>query len=607
MAVEHDDFSGARPGNARGVLTATRIFDALIILTGAAAVALAAMGWTAWEKPDGPADYADIAVRSIKVLFLSDIYFPSGDPAPRLAEVEWMLTAARSLGTLVAVMAAGRIMLALATTRLIETRIALLRRHDVAIGSGPAAREYALAGVGRTVVHIDEGNEVSFHRKHARLPRTGPLQRQFRATHAGAASRLVIDEGDDGETWQTAQWAARRYPKLQVIAHIRDQWLSERLARADETSRLRAFSYAGGVARQVMLAHPPFLLAKAMGAPAQHILIHGFGDVGQALLREFMVTSVGPEPAGLMVTVVDPDAKRREAEFEGRHPGLRAFANIEFLEGDLRIREEAIETAVRERNARAEICAAYVAMEQEAVSALGVAAALRDRAARLDIFRSPIFVCADHGAGLRRVDQGAGRLGPLETDRKVRAEHLARAQQDAKLCDLRLVAFGSWRDAIDGSGLFEPELDGAARAFHDAYRKNSEYPAPEWKDLSDDFRVSNRRAAAHIRAKAAAAGFPLNEWLESGKSPRMSHQLPKAAGCFPENDRAFGRRMAELEHTRWAIDRVLDGWSYGPVRDNIARRQPVLVPFAELSQAERDKDTTVVKVTRAILAAEGEA
>lgn len=606
MAVEQEDLGGARPGNARGWLTATRLFDVLIVLTGAAAVVLAAMGWIAWERPDSPAAYADIAIRSIKVLFLSDIYFPSADPAPGLAEVEWMLTTARSLGTLVAVMAAGRIMLALAATRLIETRIAFLRRRDVAIGSGPAAREYAMAAVGRTVVHVDEGNEVSLHRGHARLPRSGPLLKQFKAARVRAASRLVIDEGDDAETWQTAQLAARRYPRLQVIAHIRDQWLSERLARADETSRLRAFSYAGGVARQIMLAHPPFLLARAMGAPAQHILIHGFGDVGQALLREFMVTSVGPEPKNLMITVVDQEAKRREAEFEGRHPGLRAFADIAFLEGDLRLRNEAVETAVRHRNAQAEICAAYVSMDEAAVSALGVAAALRDRAARLELLRSPIFVCADHGAGLRRVDQGAGRLGPLQTDRKLRAEQLARAQQDAKLCDLRLVAFGSWRDALDGSGLFEPDLDGAAQAFHNAYRKASRDPQPDWKDLSDDFRVSNRRAAAHIRAKTASAGFDLNGWLETGKAPRQSHQLPKAADRFPESDRAFERRMAELEHTRWAIDRVLDGWSHGEPRDNLARRHDKLVPFSQLSQDEQDKDTTVVKVTRAILEAKGE-
>ncbi len=612
-----DEAGGDRAGAADSGLS--RLLWYATGLSAAAALALAFAGWTleyswaghqdALPRPDGkPLDgwalWTEVASRTLYVLFLSDIYTglaaSVGNPTARL-----LLEVARTLGAAFAALAATRILFFAAATRLSEWRIRGKKAHVIAIGSGPAAREYAVAaGKGRTV-HIEDGVESTVG-AHARLRRAGPLSHQLRSAGVGRAKRLIVDEGDDAATWNTAQQAARLYPQLQVIAHIQDQWLSERLARADQTTRLRAFSYAGGVARQVMLAHPPFLLARAMAAPSQHILIHGFGDVGQALLREFMVTSMGPEPAPLMVTVIDRNADALEAEFEGRHPGLAAFADIRFLRGDLRISDQTIEAAVRARNAKAEICAAYVASSRETSSVLGVAAALRDRAARLDLFRSPIFVCADHGAGLPRVDQGAGRLGALEADIKVRAAQLSSAQQDAKLCDLRLVGFGSWRDALDGAGLFEPDLDGAAQAFHDAYRKNSSYPAPEWKSLSEDFRVSNRRAAAHIRAKAAAAGFDLNSWLESGKGPRLSHQLPKAASSFPEGDRIFERRMAELEHTRWAIDRVLDGWSYGPVRDNIARKQPLLVPFSKLDQTERDKDTAVVTVTRTILQAQGE-
>ena len=46
----------------------------------------------------------------------------------------------------------------------------------------------------------------------------------------------------------------------------------------------------------------------------------------------------------------------------------------------------------------------------------------------------------------------------------------------------------------------------------------------------------------------------------------------------------------EAEHDSWWRAYEQMGWEYGPVRDPVAKTHPDMVPFKELSKAERDKD-----------------
>ena len=46
---------------------------------------------------------------------------------------------------------------------------------------------------------------------------------------------------------------------------------------------------------------------------------------------------------------------------------------------------------------------------------------------------------------------------------------------------------------------------------------------------------------------------------------------------------------AEMEHNRWTAERLARGWRFGP-RDNVKRQRPLLIPWGELSEPERDQD-----------------
>src|SRR4051812_27077281 len=51
-------------------------------------------------------------------------------------------------------------------------------------------------------------------------------------------------------------------------------------------------------------------------------------------------------------------------------------------------------------------------------------------------------------------------------------------------------------------------------------------------------------------------------------------------------------KLAENNHDHWALQRRADGWRYGPNRDDERKEHPGLVPYAELSDAEKAYDRT---------------
>lgn len=61
--------------------------------------------------------------------------------------------------------------------------------------------------------------------------------------------------------------------------------------------------------------------------------------------------------------------------------------------------------------------------------------------------------------------------------------------------------------------------------------------------------------------------------------------------------------LAENAHDIWALQRMIDGWTFGIERCDASRRHPYLVPYAQLPETEKAYDRNVVLGTiRAVLA-----
>jgi class 3 adenylate cyclase/tetratricopeptide (TPR) repeat protein len=60
--------------------------------------------------------------------------------------------------------------------------------------------------------------------------------------------------------------------------------------------------------------------------------------------------------------------------------------------------------------------------------------------------------------------------------------------------------------------------------------------------------------------------------------------------------------LARNTHENWARQRMTDGWRYGPVRDDARKEHPGLVPYEDLSEAEKQYDRrTALETLKAIL------
>lgn len=65
---------------------------------------------------------------------------------------------------------------------------------------------------------------------------------------------------------------------------------------------------------------------------------------------------------------------------------------------------------------------------------------------------------------------------------------------------------------------------------------------------------------------------------------------------------ALMERLAENTHDVWAKKRLAQGWTYGPERNDTAKRHPCLVAYAELPDAEKEYDReTAGETLKAIL------
>ena len=61
--------------------------------------------------------------------------------------------------------------------------------------------------------------------------------------------------------------------------------------------------------------------------------------------------------------------------------------------------------------------------------------------------------------------------------------------------------------------------------------------------------------------------------------------------------------LAKNAHDTWARQRMRDGWSYGPERNDARKEHPSLLPYEQLSESEKDYDrNAAIETLKAIIA-----
>lgn len=81
-------------------------------------------------------------------------------------------------------------------------------------------------------------------------------------------------------------------------------------------------------------------------------------------------------------------------------------------------------------------------------------------------------------------------------------------------------------------------------------------------------------------------------------SPIDTRHIP-----LPPELLALTERLAENAHDIWAAQRLRDGWTWGPKRDDHAKQHPCLIPYADLPESEKEYDRQIaIKTLQSIIA-----
>ncbi len=138
-----------------------------------------------------------------------------------------------------------------------------------------------------------------------------------------------------------------------------------------------------------------------------------------------------------------------------------------------------------------------------------------------------------------------------------------------------------------------------AQAIHEVYRKEQinnlmkkQESMAAWNKLRPDFVDSNLQQADHIVEKLRLIDCEVVSVKDR----------PVALMTFTAEEI---ETLSEFEHGRWNIERLKDGWRYGPVKNVEKKISPYLIPWKDISMEVKEYDRTTVKKIPSYLAGFG--
>jgi ppGpp synthetase/RelA/SpoT-type nucleotidyltranferase len=138
-----------------------------------------------------------------------------------------------------------------------------------------------------------------------------------------------------------------------------------------------------------------------------------------------------------------------------------------------------------------------------------------------------------------------------------------------------------------------------ARQIHDNYREfkgkslQSKDPSMvDWEKLPENLKESNRQQANNLINLLNKIGYDVKK-VKGG---------PVSVIKFTKKE---VETLAEMEHGRWNIERLLDGWTYSIKKDVIKKTSPYIVSWSDLPEDIKEFDRETIRKTPKILAVVG--
>ena len=144
----------------------------------------------------------------------------------------------------------------------------------------------------------------------------------------------------------------------------------------------------------------------------------------------------------------------------------------------------------------------------------------------------------------------------------------------------------------NAADLYDNRLEKAGRFIHGQYlsmAKPRDENLQKWENLREDFKRSNIHQAAFAFRALTLAGFDIV------KKPSKDEVTVINLGD-PSILSAEGlENLAKLEHGRWVVERLMQGWRYAPKDDKARRESHCLVGWEQLDPKMKPFDINAVK------------
>lgn len=141
-----------------------------------------------------------------------------------------------------------------------------------------------------------------------------------------------------------------------------------------------------------------------------------------------------------------------------------------------------------------------------------------------------------------------------------------------------------------------------AQCLHEAYRirikgrRNKANLNVDFSKLPSDMQAANLAQALRIPLNLSLAGLRLVpgapvELKDLGAAQREgAEDSVRKRLASPETLEL----LAEAEHNGWMVERMLAGWKYGSPRDDGEKRHPLIIPYNQLSEADKNYDRETI-------------
>ena len=546
-----------------------------VVAAGLAVIVLGTIGYLEYsDEKDLGYDTLDALYRAVGLFGLTGGVEP---PVPTTLQI------ARLLGPVVFGYAALQALLTLfrQELRLLWVR-GFARDHVVVAGLGEKGFRLAtgLHAQGRRVIVLDRDE------RNPRIP--GMRERGItvlsgdatdaevlRRAQAGRAKELVAVCGSDGINVDVAvaaeHLALDRRGVLTALVHLDDErlwWMLTTAAVGSDhpTFRLEFFNVADRAARALIDEHPPF--PPAGEQQRHHVLVAGLHGIGRPLVLRvagaWRALAADRPGETLRITLSGAGATEHADELRDQHPEFDEVCEMVVAPDPSEVEQPATMS--------------YVCQGDEG-EALAIALALRaGPAARSRVVISVV----DEESGVARALRAEGRA--LEG----------------------IEPFGVLSHALTPDLIEFSETEVLARAKHEEYlraearRGRTRPPLDDaslrpWSELPASLKESNRRFADGISKKLQDANCILVP------APLVDPRDPGFAFTDAEVE-----PLAKKEHDRWMADLIRDGWRYheGP-KDPERKLHPLLVPWEQLSEDDKNRDRDPVREVPAMLAEAG--